>query len=35
MFQTCAAIFSTSPGDLDFDTEWQKMIDDLNIIYNR
>lgn len=26
---------STPPGDLDFDTEWQKMIDDLNVIYSQ
>ena len=26
---------STPPGDLDFDAEWQKMIDDLNTIYSR
>ena len=26
---------STPPGDLDFDAEWQKMIDDLNVIYNQ
>jgi multiple sugar transport system substrate-binding protein len=26
---------STPPGDLDFDAEWQKMIDDLNVIYSR
>jgi multiple sugar transport system substrate-binding protein len=26
---------STPPSDLDFDTEWQKMIDDLNVIYSK
>jgi len=26
---------STPPSDLDFDTEWQKMIDDLNVIYSQ
>ncbi len=26
---------STPPGDLDFDAEWQKMIDDLNVIYSQ
>jgi multiple sugar transport system substrate-binding protein len=26
---------STPPGELDFDTEWQKMIDDLNQIYSQ
>lgn len=26
---------NTAPADLDFDVEWQKMIDDLNVIYNK
>ena len=26
---------STPPSDLDFDTEWQKLIDDLNVIYSQ
>jgi multiple sugar transport system substrate-binding protein len=26
---------NTPPEDFDFDEEWQKMIDDLNVIYNR
>jgi multiple sugar transport system substrate-binding protein len=26
---------STPPSDLDFDTEWQRMIDELNVIYNK
>ena len=26
---------NTAPADLDFDAEWQKMIDDLNVIYNK
>lgn len=28
-------LHSTPPSDLDFDTEWQRMIDDLNVIYNK
>lgn len=26
---------NTAPADLDFEAEWQKMIDDLNVIYNK
>ncbi len=28
-------IQNTPPDQLDFDAEWQKMIDDLNVIYNK
>ncbi len=26
---------NTPPDELDFDAEWQKMVDDLNVIYNK
>jgi multiple sugar transport system substrate-binding protein len=28
-------MLNSSPEDIDFDTEWQKMVDDLHIIYNK
>jgi hypothetical protein len=33
--QFFALLQSTPPSDLDFDSEWQKMIDDLNVIYSK
>ena len=34
ILQVCNVIFSIPPSDSDFDTEWQRMIDDLNVIYS-